>query len=69
MTDGLVPSATVRFEGLGLGAMQISGHQNSKVFKNVLPDDFEARSEALKIGAHYDLPRQHPKSEYHSEHH
>lgn len=49
-------------EGLGLGAMQISGApEQLKVFKNVLPDDFEARIEALKIGAHYDFAEAAPK--------
>ena len=49
-------------EGLGLGAMQILGApEQLKVFKNVLPDDFEARSEALKIGKHYDFNEAAPK--------
>ena len=49
-------------EALGLGAMQISSApEQLKVFKNVLPDDFEARSEALKLGIHYDFTEAVPK--------
>lgn len=49
-------------EALGLGAMQISSApEQLKVFKNVLPDDFEARSEALKFGLHYDFTEAAPK--------
>jgi len=49
-------------EALGLGAMQISGApEQLKVFRNFLPDDFEARSEALKIGTHYDFIEAAPK--------
>ena len=49
-------------EGLGLGASaDIWGTRTVKGFQNVLPDDFEARSEALKIGAHYDFAEAAPK--------
>ena len=49
-------------EALGLGAMQISGApEQLKVFRSFLPDDFEARSEALKIGIHYDFIEASPK--------
>ncbi len=49
-------------EALGLGAMQISSApEQIKVFKDVLPQNFEDRSEALKVGVHYDFQEAAPK--------
>ena len=43
-------------EALGLGAMQISSApEQLKVFKDVLPVNYQARSDYLKIGNHYDF--------------
>ncbi len=49
-------------EALGLGAMQLSSApEQLKIFKNVLPNNFNARSEALKFGVHYDFTEATPK--------
>ena len=49
-------------EALGLGAMQISSApEQLKVFKNVLPVNYQARSDFLKIGNHYDFTKATPK--------
>ena len=49
-------------EALGLGAMQISSApEQLKVFKSVLPVNYQARSDFLKMDNHYDFNKATPK--------
>ena len=49
-------------EALGLGAMQISSApEQLKVFKDVLPVNYQARCDFLKMGNHYDFNKATPK--------
>ena len=49
-------------EALGLGAMQISSApEQLKVFEDVLPVNYQARCDFLKMGNHYDFNKATPK--------
>ena len=49
-------------EALGLGAMEIaSAPEQLRVFKSILPVNYQARSDFLKMGNHYDFDKATPK--------